>query len=447
MIMYPYLPKGKKNKPERFAVPSYRGRYKLPWMAKLADVPLHCTDKRVAWEKLRKIVQEQEQEREGLIAPKALRDASKKLLTEHVDDFAADVQARQRSPRYVELVGTRLRALFTACGWQYPKDISADGFIAWRSKETRAAKTLNHYAAVASEFMNWLERQGRVRGNPLRTVGKVECRGKIKRERRAFTDDEMTRLRAVAGRRWVVYLFALLTGLRRGECAKLVWDDVHLDAVPPYVRARSSTTKNHEAASIMLRDDLVALLREHGPEDTRAQDRVFIVPHMRYFKADLVKAGIPYKDGMGRIADFHALRYTLCTNLSRAGVAPRVAQAVMRHSDIKLTMNGYTDARQLPAGDVVDLLQRWNQAAIVAETRATGTDGGPVGKIPSHNPSQSGVRSGRGVSRQGTPGVLAEGEKPVVNIGGSHAKGGVVAVCHSDIKTCARRESNPQPAD
>ena len=48
-----------------------------------------------------------------------------------------------------------------------------------------------------------------------------------------------------------------------------------------------------------------------------------------------------------RVLDVHALRHSFSTLLSRGGVAPRTAQAVMRHSSIDLTMNVYTDPRQI----------------------------------------------------------------------------------------------------
>lgn len=59
-------------------------------------------------------------------------------------------------------------------------------------------------------------------------------------------------------------------------------------------------------------------------------------------KADLNTAGVPYKDANDRYADFHALRHTFISNLARAGVHPRNAQVLARHSTIDLTMNVYT---------------------------------------------------------------------------------------------------------
>ena len=61
-------------------------------------------------------------------------------------------------------------------------------------------------------------------------------------------------------------------------------------------------------------------------------------------RLDLERAGVPYVDAEGRVADFHANRHTFITNLCRAGVAPKVAQSLARHSTITLTMDVYSHA-------------------------------------------------------------------------------------------------------
>jgi len=44
----------------------------------------------------------------------------------------------------------------------------------------------------------------------------------------------------------------------------------------------------------------------------------------------------------GRYVDFHSLRHTTGTLLAASGVHPKVAQTLMRHSDINLTLSLYT---------------------------------------------------------------------------------------------------------
>src|SRR5207253_1208900 len=50
-------------------------------------------------------------------------------------------------------------------------------------------------------------------------------------------------------------------------------------------------------------------------------------------------------DADGRQIDMHALKTTLGTRLARAGVAPQVAKMVLQHSDMRTTLNHYTDLR------------------------------------------------------------------------------------------------------
>jgi len=49
-----------------------------------------------------------------------------------------------------------------------------------------------------------------------------------------------------------------------------------------------------------------------------------------------------YKDSARRFADFRAKRHTFITNLCKAEVSPKTAQALARHSDIRLAMDLYS---------------------------------------------------------------------------------------------------------
>ncbi len=65
---------------------------------------------------------------------------------------------------------------------------------------------------------------------------------------------------------------------------------------------------------------------------------------------------LSFVDASGRYADFHALRKTFITNLSKSGVSPKMAQSLARHSDINLTMNVYTDVVLEDQAIAVELL-------------------------------------------------------------------------------------------
>ena len=143
-------------------------------------------------------------------------------------------------------------------------------------------------------------------------------------------------------------LYALLagTGLRKGEVERLKIADLDLDASVPVVRLTAAVSKNGQADVIPLRADLVVMLRRHV-KGRKPTDPLFNIPTalIARFHADCRRAGIAHRDDRKLVVDIHSLRTTFGTMLSRSGVPPCVAQQLMRHSDIRLTMEVYTDPK------------------------------------------------------------------------------------------------------
>ncbi len=118
-------------------------------------------------------------------------------------------------------------------------------------------------------------------------------------------------------------------------------------------------------------------------------DRVFNVPAgiLRIMDRDLKLADIDKRNADGSVVHVHALRHSFGTHLSRAGLAPRVAQAAMRHSDIGLTMNTHTDARLLDNAEAVEALPTLS----IGDDEASRTDapslgkGDHIGSYPDHS--------------------------------------------------------------
>ncbi len=82
---------------------------------------------------------------------------------------------------------------------------------------------------------------------------------------------------------------------------------------------------------------------------------------------------ICYCDHDGLFADFHGLRHLFISSLERAGVTPKMAQTLARHSDIRLTLGVYTH------------VELDNQTAAIEalpappSVKKDGDDGGEVG--------------------------------------------------------------------
>ncbi len=374
---------------------------------KIEDISLRTCDKQAAERKRSDLIRQREHEKVGLIPSQAVRDAAQRPLTEHLEDFLGDMERRARSDKHMANLEFRIGKVIADCGWQEIKDATADSFQAWRRKQDFSAKTVNDYLEETRCFFNWLVKHGRAAVNPLVVVEKVDKQGQSTRERRAFTDDEIRRLLAIAENRKPVYLMAVNTGLRRSELASLQWGDLVLDAVAPFVRVRASTTKNGKAAEMRLRREVVVELQNLKTTEVTDGDLVFPkFPRIERFRRDLEKAGIAYVDAQGRYADFHSLRKTFGTNMARAGVPSRVAMALMRHSDRRLTDQIYTDENLLGTWSAFDKLpdftaspsQGASQISVVggvSEATAGTTGGGavivqmPTGQIDGHEKTPS----------------------------------------------------------
>src|SRR5262249_16603724 len=170
-------------------------------------------------------------------------------------------------------------------------------------------------------------------------------------------DETRRRLELLGWERSLIYKAMVLSGLRRGELASLTVGQLHPDGPAAFAELEAADEKNREGSAIAIRADLAADLRQWldaklaATQDAARQagapiparlspdTPLFTVPVelVKILNRDLKLAGIPKKDERGRTLDVHGLRHTFCTMLARGGVAPRTAQAAMRHSDPALT--------------------------------------------------------------------------------------------------------------
>jgi integrase len=146
----------------------------------------------------------------------------------------------------------------------------------------------------------------------------------------------------------VLYLAAVMTGMRQGELLALRWQDVDWSAQRVrinrnYVRGSFGTPKSHRGRSVPLADRLGGELDElHRASAYQADDAlVFGNPHTgspmnghtltRTYQAALKRAGV-------RPVRFHDLRHTFGTRMAAAGVPMRTLQEWMGHRDFKTTL-------------------------------------------------------------------------------------------------------------
>ncbi len=387
---------------------TYTGKYTVGDDAMVRTVALRVTDKGVALERLREIVRKEERRRHGLDPSE--QDAKRAALTmrEHLAAFVADLKARGRGNQYRLHVTGRVGRLIDECGWTMLRDVTAESFQSWRSRQSMSAKTLNEYLAAIKALLAWL---GLKHDNPLANVRTVEVRGRETFERRALTEDECMRLLDSAGPRRVVYLAALLTGFRRGTLCALRWGHVHLDDGSPRIVVPAALMKNRLGHVAPLRDDLADALRSIRPEAAADGLSVFgdLLPRYGtdFLQSDLERAGVAVEDDLGRRVDFHALRHTAATLAASTGIHGHVLQGFTGHRTASQAAR-YSHVGVEPVRALVERMPRFDVEGGGGSGNGKGTPIGTCGSVPERPIVSECVRGGRGAELPKTSENLRE---------------------------------------
>lgn len=336
----------------------------------------------------------------GLLHPE--KAAASKPLVDHLADWQQSLRAKDCSARHVDLVVSRTRKLIDGCRFVFYSDIDASKVPAllhqWRQdtkgKKGISAQTYNFYLGSLKQFCRWMIKDRRATENPVNHLDALNVRTDRRHDRRPFTPDELrillpatrsgpVRFKMAGEDRYMLYWLAAETGLRQNELRSLTRASFDLDTDSPSVTVQASYSKRRRQDTIPLRPEITAALREFLAGKMPAAPAFPTMPERQHvcdmFRLDVEAAGIAYVDDSGRYADFHALRHTFISNLAAAGVHPRTAQELARHSDINLTMSRYSHVLRDQMADAIAVLPDLNKPA-AEQQRATGTDGKSANK-------------------------------------------------------------------
>jgi len=326
--------------------------------------------------------------------------AALKTLSAHLDDWRAYLTAKGNTGAHVDLVTSRARRVIDACRFTCWSDIRATKVLAYlhdlRSDKADAdgnvtpgmsSQTFNFYLGAFKQFCRWAVRDGRASESPVEYLEGLNVRTDRRHDRRALTVDEARRLIDATARepnrfgmtgqeRATLYRVAIETGLRANELRSLTRGSFDLEGGSPAVTVAAAYSKHRREDRLPLRADTAAMLKGFFALKT-SEARAFHVLRKtaKMLKADLKAAGIPYKTGAG-LLDFHSLRHTAASLLAAAGVHPKTAQQLMRHSDINLTLSRYTHSFRQQESAAVESLPDLAAAPERQAAVLTGTDAG-----------------------------------------------------------------------
>ena len=240
-----------------------------------------------------------------------------------------------------------------------------------------AGHTVNIIKTTLVQIMKFARRRGYVSENPVQDLQPVR---EVRKERKTYSDEQVRHLLEVAREgeymgqttpdevlaRHGFYVFILLltvTGMRRGECAALRWQDWDKDSCTLQIghnlsrkRVLDSPKTVASIRAILIDQETAAVLnawheeqraygRQYGDLFDNQNDMMFTnlagKPvsldnlRLRYWKKLVSKSGLP-DYGM------HSLRHYHATLLARNKVPIKVAQQRLGHAKITTTLEIYT---------------------------------------------------------------------------------------------------------
>lgn len=290
----------------------------------------------------------------GLLDSKA--NTATKPLTELIAAFEAHLKAKERCRAHVSKTIYDLRTICEACRFVFFSDIDGgrlESYLKERREAGNSFRRSNLFLSAVKAFCNWLCRERVVTENPVFHIRPLNVKQDRRRIRRALEVEEIRHLLTTTAQsekrhnltgpeRALIYKLAIETGLRRGELSKLTIGAFHFATLT--IELDASITKNKRQATLPLRPDTAHELQAYfqGKLPTARAFKRMPWNTASMLQDDLEEAGIPYRDEQNRVFDFHALRGQCGSLLARAGVHPRTAQTILRHSDVNLTMNIYS---------------------------------------------------------------------------------------------------------
>jgi len=152
------------------------------------------------------------------------------------------------------------------------------------------------------------------------------------------------RMKVPSEYRSILYQLAMYTGLRLKELGSLTVSSFNLDSEEPTVRIKASDAKGKQADEIPLSQRMTQQLKRLFKGKSKDSPALKLPSGGRgaaMLRADLMAAGVDYKDADGRFADFHSLRHTFVTMLERTGCPPKELQSLARHRTPNLTLGVY----------------------------------------------------------------------------------------------------------
>jgi len=216
--------------------------------------------------------------RRGIVVPEQERFAHEAVrpLGDHLADFKADLQARQRTAKHVRMTCRHVEELAAGCHAERITDLTGAAVmqaIDARRQGGASLRTCNSYLRSIKSFTRWLRNDRRTADDALAGLSQFNADTDRRHVRRELDDEEVSfLLRFVEGHtlpmhnlpgpdRAMVYRLALGTGFRANELRSLAPESFDLESDPPTVTVAAGYSKRRRTDVQPIHPGLAALLR------------------------------------------------------------------------------------------------------------------------------------------------------------------------------------------
>lgn len=327
------------------------------WSVRYRDATGHLKEERLKFKEKSKACQELaeiekrvEREQAGLIDTHL--EQVKRPLIEHLDEWKDSLNERRITEKRRVEMDRRIRILVETAGWSRLTDITETSARKALNGLGVSIQTWNHYLQHLKQFVRWCVPE-RLESNPIAKLNRENVATDIRHDRRDLTDEEQSKLAGSTERsdvvrfelsgpsRAMLYRMALGTGFRRTELQSLTPASFDLENGTVTLAAKFSKHRKSDVQIMpkWLTDTIRKWLADGNP----------LWPNLtkhtsKMIRADLEAAGIPYRiEGINGplFADFHSLRHTYVTMVSRMPIPVRDQMMLSRHSTAALFLQRY----------------------------------------------------------------------------------------------------------
>lgn len=231
-----------------------------------------------------------------------------------------------------------------------------------KSNQPLSPKTIRHHHCTLNLIFEYAVKTEYIDFNPMK---KVDVPKQTKRKVDALSKDEvkvfLSEIEKLPLMQKVIYNLLLTTGIRRGECFGLCWDDV--DYTNKLIRIRRNVTYTSLSGTqvglpktdmslrmIPLTERMLSLINEYREEVQQRYDiadDMFVFPSTdspykphqpcyitKHLKKFMERIGLPDMSP-------HDLRHTCASLLLQSGADIKSVQDILGHSDASTTLNFY----------------------------------------------------------------------------------------------------------